>query len=94
MENVLKNGKYTGVYDSIRNSLLIRSNGFFSVLQGKMSVPQKPSASQRFCAPERATVASGAQFIQACNITANRMISWSKNLLFLLEQYNSIGKKL
>ena len=37
----------------------------FCFLQGKMCAPEKSGASQRFCPPERARSASGAQFVQA-----------------------------
>ena len=66
-----------GIYGKFLIDLLIclktcRSDFFF---QGKMCTPEKSSAFQRFCTPERARPESGAQFVQAwrSNFTQNEM---------------------
>ena len=66
-----------GIYGKFLIDLLIclktcRSDFFF---QGKMCAPEKSSAFQRFCTPERARPESGAQFVQAwhSNFTQNEM---------------------
>ena len=60
----------------------------FSFLQGNMYVPGKLGAYQRFCAPKRARLASGVQFVQAgicsCVLLSLLLLYF---ILFILGKY-------
>ena len=66
----------------------------FSFLQGKICAPEKSGASQRFCTPERAQSASGAQFVQACCKLQQWLWTKEQKIVFVEAYFHFISFEL